>query len=57
MTLAKCRKTRLAVANVVSDELYSGKWRPGFDSYVLHRTERVLVEAALRTLAKQGSKS
>ncbi len=55
MTVAKYRGVPLAIADAVSDELYTGEWKPGFDSYPLHRTERVLVEAALRTLVKHGA--
>ncbi|ADT84227.1 hypothetical protein TERMP_01251 [Thermococcus barophilus MP] len=50
MSVASFRGVDLAVALAVSDELYKGKWNPGFGSKKLKRTERLLVKAALETL-------
>ncbi len=50
MSVASFRGVELAVALVVSDELYKGEWNSGFGSKKLKRTERLLVKAALETL-------
>jgi len=53
MSVAMYRGVRLAVIAAISDELYGGLWRPGYKTRRLARAERVVVEAALRVLAKQ----
>jgi len=48
------RKVKLAGVVAVSDELYTGEWKTGFEDTRLKRAERILVEAALRSLSYKG---
>ena len=52
MTVAAYRGARLAVITAISDELYSDQWRKGFNKKKLIRTEKMIIEASLRTLTK-----
>lgn len=50
MTVAAYRSARLAVVTAIFDELYGERWKPGFGTRRLRRTEKIIVEVALRTL-------
>ncbi len=52
MTVAAYRKVRLAVVAAISDELYGKQWNPGFGTRKLKRTEKIIVEAALKAITK-----
>lgn len=52
--VAHYRKVKLAGVVAVSDELYTGEWKTGFEDNWLKRAERILVEAALRNLSHMG---
>ncbi len=49
-TVAHYRGVHLAGAVAFSDEIYGESWRPGFESRRLRRAERIIVEAAVRSL-------
>ena len=55
MTVAKYRGVHLAIVTAVSDELYGDQRRTGFNTKKLRRTEKIVVEASLRTLTKYNS--
>ncbi len=52
MTVASYRKAKLAIVASISDELYGAEWRVGFKTRKLRKTERIIVEAALKTAAQ-----
>jgi len=51
-TIARCRGVDLAAAVVISDELWSGEWKPGFKSPSLALKLSKAGEIALSVLAK-----
>ena len=54
-TVAYYRKARIVGALAISDELYTGEWKPGFESKRLKRAEKIIAIAALRTLSEKSS--
>jgi len=56
MTVAEYRGVDLAIATLITDELYEGKWRTAFESKEnlrkAERTEKLLVQASLNTIVK-----
>ena len=52
--VAHYRKVKLAGVIAVSDELFTGEWKTGFEDNRLKRAEWILVEAALRSLSWKG---
>ncbi|MCE4627128.1 MAG: hypothetical protein F7B78_05730 [Desulfurococcales archaeon] len=52
--VAHYRKVKLTGVIAVSDELFTGEWKTGFEDNRLKRAEWILVEAALRSLSWKG---